>query len=186
MKSDCEGDLAYAIKLLASGQAIDEVWREAGFTSRKALAGGLYQLSAEITGKAKPHSVVVFSDGASSGNPGEAGCGVVIVDESGEVLLEDYRYLGRKTNNVAEYMGAILGLTRAHQMGATRVELRVDSSLLANQIKGGYKVKSQRLAHLYQDLMKIVKSFEDFTVTLINRSENKQADRLANLAISAR
>ena len=103
LKSDCDGDLAYAVKLLASGQAIDEIWKEAGFTSRKALAGKLYHLSEEMAAEGKPLAVVVFSDGASSGNPGEAGCGVVITDQAGEILLEDYRYLGRNTNNVAEY-----------------------------------------------------------------------------------
>jgi ribonuclease HI len=178
------GDLSYALKLLASGQRIDEVWRESGFSSRKALADKVFELAERAP---SGHlSLIAYSDGASSGNPGEAGCGAVIVDESGDVLLEAYKYLGKTTNNVAEYEGAILALDRARQLGAAKVELRVDSNLLANQIKGGYKVKSRRLVGLYQDLMRIVQQFESFKVTEIRRPENKQADRLANLAISAR
>jgi ribonuclease HI len=176
-------DLSYALKLLASGQRIDEVWEEAGFTSRKALASRLFELADKAP--SKHLRLVAYSDGASSGNPGDSGCGVVILDESGQTLLEDYKYVGRTTNNVAEYEGAILALDKASQLGASEVELRVDSSLLANQIKGGYKVKSRRLVTLYQNLMKKVKLFDKFEVTLIRGSENKQADRLANLAISA-
>lgn len=178
-----EGDLSYALKLLASGQNIEAVWKEAGFRSRKTLASRIYRLA---EGMAVKHaSLIAYSDGASIGNPGEAGCGAVILDPSGRVLLEDHKYLGRATNNVAEYEGAILALRRAHDLGAREVELRVDSSLLANQIKGGYRVRSGRLVGLYQDLMKLVKQFDSFKVTLVRGSDNKQADRLANLAVSA-
>jgi ribonuclease HI len=185
------GDLAYALRLLASGQAVGEVWKEAGFGSRKALAERIYDLAERVTvesprGKGKGLKLVAYSDGASNGNPGEAGCGAVLVDERGEVLLEDYRYLGRATNNVAEYQGAILALKRASELGASQLELRVDSGLLANQIMGRYKVKSRMLAHLYQDLKKMAELFEKFTVTQIKGCDNKQADRLANLAISSR
>jgi ribonuclease HI len=178
-----KGDLSYALKLLASGQGIGEVWRETGFESRKALANRLFELAESVP--SKHLSLIAYSDGASRGNPGDAGCGVVIVDESGQTLLEEYKYLGRTTNNVAEYEGAILALKKASELGATRLELRVDSSLLANQIKGRYKVKSTALADLYQKVMKMLKLFESFEVTLIRGTENRQADRLANLAVSA-
>jgi probable phosphoglycerate mutase len=186
------GSLSYALRLLASGQSVGKVWREAGFRSRKELAEKIFDLAERLTedgaGKAAEQNLglVVYSDGASIGNPGEAGCGAVVVDESGQTLLENYSYLGRTTNNVAEYEGAILAVEKARELGATRVELRVDSSLLANQINGRYRVKSRQLAPLYQRLMKIVQQFDRFEVTLIGRKENKQADRLANLAISAR
>ena len=183
------GDLAYALKLLASGQAIRDIWKEAGFESRKALAERIYDLADKVAGESHRRGaleLIAYSDGASNGNPGEAGCGALLTDETGQVLLEDYRYLGRATNNVAEYQGAIMALRRASELGATEVELRVDSSLLANQIMGRYKVKSKKLAHLYQDLKKMTELFDKFTVTLIKGSENKQADRLANLAISSR
>ena len=186
------GDLSYALRLLASGRHLDEVWEEAGFGSRKQLADEMFELAERTAGKSADKGagegldLIAYSDGASIGNPGEAGCGALIVDESGRTLLESYDYLGKTTNNVAEYEGAILAVSKAHQLGATRVELRVDSSLVANQIMGRYRVKSRQLAPLYERLMKIVQQFEGFDVTLIARSDNKQADRLANLAISAR
>jgi ribonuclease HI len=179
-----KGDLAYALRLLASGQPLEDIWREAGFRSRRALAERIYELAEKVP--SAPRAVIAYSDGASIGNPGEAGCGAALVDAKGETLLEDYKYLGQATNNVAEYNGAILALERALALGATEVELRLDSALLVNQIKGGYRVKSRRIAGLYQDLMKLVKHFDRFEVTQIDRNENKQADRLANLAISAR
>lgn len=134
----------------------------------------------------KTLSLIAYSDGASIGNPGEAGCGALLVDEAGEVLLEDYKYLGRATNNAAEYEGAILALKLASDLGANRVELRVDSELLANQIAGKYKVKSSNLAGLYEKLKEMTKLFDNFGVRRIGREDNKQADRLANLAVSSR
>ena len=202
------GDISYALRLLASGLAIGETWQEAGYASRKALADALYRTADRMgasggtaaheggTGGAtmatrrvrlaKGAKLVAYSDGASSGNPGHAGCGVVLLDQSGSVLLEDHRYLGQTTNNVAEYEGAILALTRALQLGASKVELRVDSALLANQIKGGYKVKSANLAGLYHDVMRLAGRLDAFEVKQITSGENRQADRLANLAVASR
>jgi ribonuclease HI len=179
-----ERDLGYALKLLASGQTVKEAWGEAGFKSRKDLADTLFDLAGK-TGGGSRLRLVAYADGASIGNPGDAGCGALLVDEEGQDLAEAYRYLGKTTNNVAEYQGAILALAKAHELGAREVELRVDSSLLANQITGRYRVKNPQLAVLYQDLKKKMELFDKVAVTLIGRSENKQADRLANLAISA-
>jgi ribonuclease HI len=177
-------DLGYALKLLAAGQTVKEAWKEAGFASRKDLADSLFDLAGK-TGTGGGLRLVAYADGASIGNPGDAGCGALIADEEGRELAEDYRYLGKATNNVAEYQGAILALSKAHQLGGREVELRVDSSLLANQITGRYKVKNPALAVLYQDLKKQMQLFDKVTVTLIGRSANRQADRLASLAISA-
>lgn len=201
-------DTAYALRLLASGQAIEDVWKEAGYPSRKALADEIYGLADRVAdepgaatgmhrrapsargrkdaGGSRALQVTAYSDGASIGNPGPAGCGVVILDQTGQVLLEDYRYLGEATNNVAEYKGALLALTRARELGARKVELKVDSELLANQIKGEYRVKSPNLASLFHDLRQIVQGFEQFEVTRVARGENSQADKLANLAIASR
>jgi ribonuclease HI len=110
----------------------------------------------------------------------------VLVDDSGEVVLEDHRYLGETTNNVAEYEGALLAISRARELGARELELRVDSELLVNQIKGGYKVKSANLAGLYDCLMQMARDFDRFRVSRIPRGENKQADKLAALAIASR
>ena len=204
---DRGGDLPYALRLLASGQTVGSVWKEAGYASRKALADDMYRAADRLgrTGEeSRPSSgapmperpsrksprkglrLVAYSDGASRGNPGHAGCGVVLEDQSGEVLLEDRRYLGETTNNAAEYEGAILALTRALELGASEIELRVDSGLLANQIKGGYKVKSVTLAPLYHDLKRLSERFATFEIRQITSGENRQADRLANLAVASR
>ncbi len=199
------GDLAYALRLLASGQSMAVASKEAKYKSRKVLADRIYDLAERVesgevgggkaaggkvgvgkAGAGKTLRVIAYSDGASIGNPGEAGCGALLIDHAGQVLMEDYKYLGRATNNVAEYEGAILALKLASELGAGQVELRVDSGLLANQIKGTYRVKSTRLAHLYENLKEMTKLFEDFSITQIGRDDNKQADRLANLAISSR
>jgi ribonuclease HI len=211
------GDLAYALKLLASGRRIEEVWEEAGFRSRKELADRMFDVADRFAARSErpgarraeenasgpalaaapvmPRglkksgrglALVAYSDGASSGNPGHAGCGVVLIDQTGEVLLEDHRYLGETTNNVAEYQGAILALTRALELGATRLELRVDSGLVANQIKGGYKVRSASLTGLYRELKSLAGRFDSFVVTQIPGTENRQADRLANLGVASR
>jgi len=177
-----ERDLGYALRLLAGGQTVKEAWQEAGFDSRKDLADSLFELAGKTGGSHL--SLIAYADGASIGNPGDAGCGAFLMDEAGQELLEDYKYLGKTTNNVAEYHGAILALSKAHELGAREVELRVDSSLLANQITGRYRVKSPHLAPLYQDVKKKMRLFDKFKVTLISRTDNKQADRLANLAIS--
>ena len=182
------GDLAYAVKLLASGRGIAEVWKEAGFTSRKRLAEALFSLSDDLHSQgvcAGRGKVIAYSDGASIGNPGEAGCGAIVLAEDGTELAEGSRYIGRATNNVAEYEGAILALEKARELGASEVELRLDSELIASQIKGEYRVKSPALAKLHQKLKRIAKQFSVFEVTRVDRKVNSRADNLANLAIAA-
>jgi ribonuclease HI len=181
------GDLGYALKMLASGKSIEEVWNEAGFASRKKLADAIFSLAAKLPagGATSRMRVIAYSDGASIGNPGEAGCGVLILGEDGSELAEESRYLGRATNNVAEYQGAILALEKALDLGASEVELRLDSELVASQIKGEYRVKNPTLAQLYKRLKQISKQFEVFEVQHVERKLNRKADNLANLAIAA-
>ncbi len=186
--SNANGDLADAVKLLASGRRIEDVWAEAGFASRKELADALFSLSGDLLSVKSPVShlkVIAYSDGASIGNPGRAGCGALIVAEDGTELLEESCYIGRATNNVAEYEAAILALEKARELGATEIELRLDSELVAKQIKGEYRVKDAKLAKLHQRLKRIAKHFTAFEVTHVYRKYNKKADNLANLAIAA-
>ena len=186
--SDQGGDLGYALKLLASGRRVKDVWSEAGYASQKELSDEVFALSDRLPSaglSATRLRVRAYSDGASIGNPGESGCGVLIVSEDGTELLEENRYLGRATSNAAEYEGAILALEKARELGATEIELMLDSELVASQIKGEYRVKSPALAKLNQRLKKIAKHFTVFEVTRIDRKHNKKADNLANLAIAA-
>ncbi len=129
---------------------------------------------------------VVYTDGASRGNPGESGIGFLLLDKRGKVLKESNRYIGIATNNVAEYEAVILALTDAKSLGIERVEIRTDSRLLYSQLTGKYRIKNPKLMKLAIRCMRLLRSFEDWKVTLIPREKNSRADKLAQSAIDER
>ncbi|PKN76845.1 MAG: ribonuclease H [Deltaproteobacteria bacterium HGW-Deltaproteobacteria-10] len=126
---------------------------------------------------------LLYSDGACRGNPGEGGAGAVIIDATGNVVWEGKEYLGHCTNNIAEYKALILGLRGALAHGYTKLDVYLDSELLARQINGAYRVKNENLKVLMQDVRSLLSSFESVEVKHVLRCHNAQADRLANLAI---
>jgi ribonuclease HI len=128
----------------------------------------------------------VFSDGAARGNPGLAGAGAVLTLPSGEVVERLGLFLGRQTNNHAEYMGAILGLERARALGAEEVELLADSQLLIRQLGGRYQVRSPTLRPLYQQARALLADFRRHSLTHLPREENREADAMSNRAIDER
>lgn len=130
-----------------------------------------------------PAHVIAYSDGASRGNPGPAALGVVIYDEHGRELHRTSRALGRATNNEAEYRAAIAALEGALGLGATSVELRMDSELVVRQLTGRYRVRNPRLAPLYGRLLDLRSRFQRVRVVHIPREQNAVADRLANAAL---
>jgi len=123
---------------------------------------------------------VLYTDGASKGNPGDAGIGIVISEPDGTVIREIGEYIGKATNNVAEYKALIRGLQECHEMGATSVEINTDSELLARQISGFYKVKSERLKPLHGEAMSILRHFRAVSISHVAREFNRRADELAN------
>jgi ribonuclease HI len=125
----------------------------------------------------------IYTDGASRGNPGEAGAGVVIMDDGGAVVRELRKYLGHTTNNVAEYEAFILGLTEAVRLGASKIHMRNDSELLTRQISGEYRVKDQKLKRLHAKAKRILNKFDAYEIRSLRRENNRVADRLANEAI---
>jgi broad specificity phosphatase PhoE/ribonuclease HI len=128
--------------------------------------------------------VVVEADGGSRGNPGPAGYGAVVLEEAtGEVLLERYASLGTTTNNVAEYSGLIAGLRAAAELGATRVDVRMDSKLVVEQMSGRWQIKNPGLRPLAAEAAKLVNGFAAVTFDWIPRERNKLADALANRAM---
>ena len=127
--------------------------------------------------------LVIHIDGASRGNPGEAGAGVWLASEEGEKIEAISRYLGHKTNNEAEYWALLLGLREARRLGGDSVRVFTDSELIARQVKGLYRVKDSKLKGLYQAVLEDLKGFSSFEIDSIPREENREADRLANLAI---
>ena len=125
---------------------------------------------------------VIYSDGASRGNPGPAGAGFAIY--RGERLVEaQAQYLGEQTNNQAEYNAFILGLERALNLGAKEVVARADSELMVRQLKGEYKVRNAQLKGLYQRCLELIEKLEYFTAEHIPREQNAEADSLANRAL---
>ena len=124
--------------------------------------------------------VVVHVDGGARGNPGPAAAGAVVSSLSGEVLDEAAERLGVATNNVAEYRGVLLGLRRAHVLGAHEVELVNDSELVAKQLTGAYRVKHATMRPLYLDAMAALRGFERWSIRSVPRAENAHADRLVN------
>ena len=130
--------------------------------------------------------VIVEADGGSRGNPGPAGYGSVVWSaDHGTVLAESKQAIGRATNNVAEYRGLIAGLEEAAKVGATDVEVSMDSKLVVEQMSGRWKVKHPELVPLYQQAMALSTRFDHIAYTWIPRSKNAHADRLANEAMDA-
>lgn len=134
--------------------------------------------------KTEIEELIIFADGASQGNPGEAGAGVVITDEKGNIIEELKYFLGKTTNNVAEYRALIFALEKARRIKARRLKIFMDSELIVRQIKGEYKVKDLKLKTLYQEVWKLLQKFPEYTINYIAREKNKRADQLAKEAIS--
>jgi ribonuclease HI len=126
---------------------------------------------------------LLMVDGASRGNPGESGCGAVIFDETGETLRELCRYLGRVTNNVAEYEGLLMGLEEVLRLGGKRLRVESDSELLVRQLNGLYRVKNEKLSQLHQRARDLLHRLDAYRIVHVRREQNRLADRLANQAI---
>ena len=133
-----------------------------------------------------PHDrVVMYADGGSRGNPGPAGYGSVVLAPDGTVLAERAASLGRVTNNVAEYSGLIAGLEAARELGASRVDVRMDSKLVVEQMSGRWQVKHPDMKPLARKASGLVRDFEKVTFEWVPRAQNTHADRLANEAMDA-
>ncbi|MBI5049078.1 MAG: ribonuclease HI family protein [Deltaproteobacteria bacterium] len=130
--------------------------------------------------------VNIYVDGASRGNPGDAGIGVVIATGSGKTLKEIAKYLGKATNNVAEYQALIAALKEAKSLDVEAIKIFADSELMVKQIKGEYKVKSAGLLPLYKEAKGLLMQFSRYDIIHINRERNTEADRLANQAIDSK
>ncbi len=128
--------------------------------------------------------LLIHTDGAARGNPGPAGAGAILRDAaSGDVLAELAEGLGHATNNVAEWTAVRLALEEARRLGASRVDLRMDSELVARQITGIYRVKHPDLKPIHAAVMALLRGFDGYTVGHVPRELNKDADRLSNVAI---
>lgn len=137
------------------------------------------------TGKrAKLVKAVIKIDGASRGNPGPSSYAFIIETEG--FKIDEYGFIGKATNNQAEYTALIKALEKASELGIREIKIFTDSELLVNQIKGTYKVKSHNIRELFFRVMELLKKFENVEIFHIRREENKEADKLANLAFKDR
>ena len=147
-------------------------------------SGGSRSGGGDAVGGAR--SVVLYADGGSRGNPGPAGYGAVVFAEDGTtVLAERAAYLGRATNNVAEYSGLIAGLEAALELGADRVAVRMDSKLVIEQMSGRWQVKHPDMKPLAARAAALLDGFASASLTWVPRARNAHADRLANEAMDA-
>jgi ribonuclease HI len=122
-------------------------------------------------------------DGGSRGNPGLAAWGVAILDDTGRFVEGHGGTLGRATNNVAEYHALLEALERARAAGAEDVEILADAELIVRQIEGRYKVRNPGLAPLHAEAKRRIAAFPSFRIAHVRRQENKDADRMVNLAL---
>lgn len=133
-----------------------------------------------------PPRARLYADGAARGNPGPAGAGAVIVSADGHVVAKVGKFLGESTNNVAEYMGLILGLRRAKAMGIKEIDILADSELVVKQLNGEYQVKAEHLRPLYDEARALLGGFAHAAVSHIPREQNEAADEMSNRAIDQR
>lgn len=129
--------------------------------------------------------LIINTDGGARGNPGPAGIGVVIRDESETVIYEYSGFIGHATNNVAEYKALIKALEEAHRLGADAVEIRMDSELIVKQMRGDYKIKEPTLQQLAQEAIRLLRNFAQYNFSHVRREFNKAADALVNEAIDS-
>ena len=153
-------------------------------------AGATASIADEREGKAattaEARKLLLYSDGASRGNPGPAGAGAVLMKPDGTIVARIGKYLGRQTNNHAEYMALIIGLRAALELGVTEIEMVADSELMVKQIKKVYRVKNEQLRPLYEEACALIARFQRASIRHVLREYNREADEMSNRAIDER
>lgn len=158
-----------------------------GLVKKKPAHRDLFDLETAHKPRAVHRGVHTINvDGASRGNPGEAGAGAVIRDPEGHIIKKLKKYLGRATNNVAEYNAILIALESARDLGLNSVRILADSELMVKQLNGVYRVKSAELKPLYDRAVGLIKGFKDCKIAHVYREDNSTADSLANEAIDTK
>ncbi len=130
-------------------------------------------------------TIHAFTDGASRGNPGESGIGVILRDEKGNTLTTHKSYIGQTTNNVAEYRALLACLKIVQSFACKKLIVHSDSELMVRQLQGKYKVKDLELKQYFEQVQNILRdSTFEFEIVHVSREQNKEADELANIAIN--
>jgi ribonuclease HI len=185
-QSEVEKLSARTAEDLEETMALSKVEREARKRDRAAEAEGERRAAAAAEAAERRKRTRLYVDGAARGNPGPAGAGAVILNPDGHVVAKLGKFLGDSTNNVAEYMGLILGLKRAKAMGIKELDVFSDSELMVKQLAGDYAVKAEHLRPLHDEARALLRAFAEVEVRHIPREENAQADLMSNRAIDER
>ncbi|MCK5450961.1 MAG: ribonuclease HI family protein, partial [Candidatus Omnitrophica bacterium] len=127
--------------------------------------------------------LIIFTDGGSRGNPGPSAVGAVLFNKEGDIVEKISEYIGTATNNVAEYMAVIYGLQEAVYYGAEKVVLKLDSQLVARQLRGEYRVKDKHLKKFFGLAVNLLRGIKSVDIKEIPREKNKEADFLVNKAL---
>lgn len=139
---------------------------------------------------AQKMKLIVYTDGASRGNPGPASYGFTISNKNGKLLHEGGEYIGKTTNNVAEYTAVIEALKLVKEKYTkdlpVEIDLFADSKLLAEQLSGRYKIKHPNLRSLFDQIKILEMEIGHISYTHVPRGKNTEADRLANKALDNR
>jgi len=185
--SEVEKAAARAAEELDESMELTKAEREKKKRERAAAAEAERQVvAAAVEVAARPVRTRLFADGASRGNPGPAGAGAVIISPDGHIVAKVGKFLGEETNNVAEYMGLILGLRRAKAMGIKELDVLADSELMVKQLNGDYAVKADHLKPLFEEARALFKAFSEIEIRHVPREQNAQADAMSNRAIDER
>jgi ribonuclease HI len=185
-QSDVEKAAARASEELDEAMDLSKADRERKKRERLAEAERARQAVLRAEEAERVKRTRLYTDGAARGNPGPAGAGAVIVSPDGHIVAKIGKFLGDSTNNVAEYMGLILGLRRAKAMGIKELDVFSDSELLVKQLAGDYAVKAEHLRPLHDEARSLLGAFSTIQVRHIPREENAQADLMSNRAIDER
>jgi ribonuclease HI len=185
-RSDVERAAQRAAEEVDDAMALSKAEREGKKRARAAEAEREREAQAAAERAEAAKRTRLYTDGAARGNPGPAGAGAVIINPDGHIVAKIGKFLGDSTNNVAEYMGLILGLKRAKAMGIKELDVFSDSELLVKQLAGTYAVKAEHLRPLHDEARSLLQGFSAIQVRHIPREENAQADAMSNRAIDER
>ncbi|MEA1995188.1 MAG: ribonuclease HI family protein [Campylobacterota bacterium] len=130
----------------------------------------------------KSKKLTINTDGSSLSNPGPAGIGIVVYNDQNDIIEKISKYIGKATNNVAEYKALIEALNFAKDFGADKVRIKSDSELIVKQINGNYMVRDKKLKILLKEALNLIEKIPTFSIIHIPREENKIADNLAKRA----
>ncbi|MCQ4575137.1 MAG: ribonuclease HI family protein [Candidatus Brocadiales bacterium] len=167
----------------ATRKRLEEFFSRMGDAIRPKLKSDSDSKKKKVVTPVPKGRILIYTDGASRGNPGKAGIGVVIRDGEHNVLDEIGEYIGETTNNVAEYRALIRGLEWALEYHPVKVDVFCDSELVVKQVNGQYKVRAPSILPLHREARKLIGKLPEWRLQYIPREENVQADALANEGI---